>query len=151
MMRYKGYIGKIEFDPDARILHGEVLGIRDIVTFQGSSVQEIEKAFHESVDDYLSFCKERGEQPDKPFSGRFVLRVTADLHRSLDMVAHASGKSLNAFIAERLREDIAKLRPHSSGAKARRISRNAERKSGTIGGKPVSNGKTFRRAATGGM
>jgi predicted HicB family RNase H-like nuclease len=96
MMQYKGCIGKIEFDPDAKILHGEVVGIRDVVTFQGSSVQEIENAFHESVDDYLSFCKERGEQPDKRFSGRFLLRVNADLHRSLDMFAHASGKSLNA-------------------------------------------------------
>jgi predicted HicB family RNase H-like nuclease len=148
MMQYKGYIGKIEFDAEARILHGEVVGIRDVVTFQGASVEEIEKAFHDSVDDYLSFCKERGEQPEKPFSGRFVLRVNADLHRRLDMVAHASGKSLNAFIAERLSEDIAKLHAHSSGAKARGTLRNSERKLRTTNGKPASNGKTFRKAAT---
>ena len=66
MMEYKGYMGKVEFDEDAGVLHGEVLGIRDVVTFQGESVQEIERAFRESVDDYLAFCTERGEEPDKP-------------------------------------------------------------------------------------
>ena len=128
MMRYKGYFGEIEFDSDARILHGEVIGIRDVVTFQGTTVEEIEKAFHESVDDYLSFCKQRGEQPDKPFSGRFILRVNADLHRKLDLFAHASGKSLNAFVAERLSEDIAKLDSQPLTSKTRKKPRRAERK-----------------------
>ncbi len=61
-MQYLGYIGKVEFDPEANILHGELVGIRDVVTFQGRSVKEIEKAFRESVDDYLDFCRKRGEQ-----------------------------------------------------------------------------------------
>jgi predicted HicB family RNase H-like nuclease len=64
MLEYKGYIGKVEFDCDARIFHGEVGGIRDTVTFQGRSVAEAEKAFRGSVDDYLAYCKERGEAPD---------------------------------------------------------------------------------------
>ena len=64
-MQYKGYIGKVEFDSDARILNGEVVGIRDVVTFQGQSVVEVEKAFQESVDEYIAFCTERGEQPEK--------------------------------------------------------------------------------------
>lgn len=62
MMRYKGYLGKVEFDSDAQILHGEVLGIRDVVTFQGSSVRELKKAFRDSIDDYLAFCRQRGER-----------------------------------------------------------------------------------------
>ena len=127
MIQYKGYNGKIEFDPEARILHGEVIGIRDVVTFQGTSVKEVEKAFRESVDDYLSFCKVRGEQPDKPFSGQFVLRVTADLHRSLNMAAHASGKSLNAFVAECLSRDIAGVRSQVTPPKAGRRSGKSER------------------------
>jgi predicted HicB family RNase H-like nuclease len=65
MMEYNSYVAKAEFDPDARILHGEVVGIRDVVTFQGRTVDEVEKAFRGSVDDYLAFCKKRGEQPDK--------------------------------------------------------------------------------------
>ena len=107
MMQYKGYIGKVEFDPDARILHGEVAGIRDVVTFQADSIEEIEKAFHDSVDDYLAFCKQRGEQPDQPFSGHFVVRTDSDLHRQLNMLAKASGKSLNAVVVECLKREVA--------------------------------------------
>ncbi|MGA2498577.1 MAG: type II toxin-antitoxin system HicB family antitoxin [Tepidisphaeraceae bacterium] len=106
MMQYKGYIGKVEYDAEAAILHGEVIGIRDVVTFQGRSVDEVNQAFRESVDDYLNFCKERGEEPNHPFSGQFVLRIGADLHRSLTMLAQAAGKSLNAFVAECLGETL---------------------------------------------
>ncbi len=67
MMQYKRYIGKVEFDTDADILHGEVVGIRDVVTFQGKSIAEVRRAFKQSVDDYLDFCRQRGEQPDKPY------------------------------------------------------------------------------------
>jgi predicted HicB family RNase H-like nuclease len=106
MMRYKGYVGKVEFDAEAGILHGEVVGIRDVVTFQGVSVREVERAFRESVDDYLAFCRERGEDPDKPCSGRFVARVGSDLHRRLEMLARASGKSLNALAKEFLECEV---------------------------------------------
>jgi len=99
-MEHKGYLGKVEFDADANLLHGEVLGIRDVVTFQGTSVEEIEQAFRDSVDDYLDFCKERGEKPDKPCSGRFVVRMSPDLHRRASMVATTSHMSLNAFVAK---------------------------------------------------
>jgi len=64
-MEYKGYIAQVEFDPNAKILNGELIGIRDVVTFQGKSIPEVEKAFRESVDDYLAFCKERGEKPNQ--------------------------------------------------------------------------------------
>lgn len=67
-MEYKGYIGKVEYDDEAGILHGEVIGIRDVVTFAGKSVSEIDRAFRDSVDDYLAFCRERGEMPDKPYA-----------------------------------------------------------------------------------
>lgn len=102
MMQYLGYIGKVEFDPEANILHGEVVGIRDVVTFQGRSVKEIEKAFRESVDDYLDFCRKRGEQPDKPCSGQLVLRIPSDLHRKAYQLATLHGKSLNAWISDAL-------------------------------------------------
>ncbi|MFN9157004.1 MAG: type II toxin-antitoxin system HicB family antitoxin, partial [Planctomyces sp.] len=78
MMEYKGYIGKVEFDEEAEIIHGEVINTRDVITFQGDSVAEVKKAFHESVDDYLEFCKARGETPDKPFSGQFITRIPPD-------------------------------------------------------------------------
>jgi predicted HicB family RNase H-like nuclease len=108
MMHYKGYIGKVEFDDDAMLFHGEVLGIRDVVTFQGTTVKEIEKAFIGSVDDYLAFCKERGEDPDKPFTGKFVVRLAPELHRAAFMAARQSGKSLNSWLAERVEQAISK-------------------------------------------
>jgi len=101
-MEYKGYIGRVEFDDDARIFHGEVINTRDVITFQGSSVDELLKAFSDSVDDYLAFCKERGEDPDKPFSGQFVTRISPELHRKIHYAATLSGKSLNGFIKEAL-------------------------------------------------
>ena len=74
MLNHKGYTGHVEFDDEAGIFHGEVLDLSDVVTFQGRTVEELERAFRESVEDYLAFCQERGEAPDKPFSGRLMLR-----------------------------------------------------------------------------
>ncbi|MCO6458964.1 MAG: type II toxin-antitoxin system HicB family antitoxin [Pirellulaceae bacterium] len=106
MMEYKGYIGKVEFDDDALIFHGEVINTRDVITFQGESVSELTQAFHDSVDDYLAFCKERGEAPDKPFSGQFVTRISPELHRQVNMAAAVSGKSLNAWVTEQLQSAV---------------------------------------------
>jgi predicted HicB family RNase H-like nuclease len=72
MLEYKGYTAHVELDTEAAIFHGEVLDTRDVITFQGKSVDEIQEAFRESVDDYLDFCAQRGEDPDKPFSGRLM-------------------------------------------------------------------------------
>lgn len=69
MMEHKGYIGKVEFDDEAKIFHGEIINTRDVITFQGESVAELTRAFRESIDDYLAFYKQRGETPDKHFSG----------------------------------------------------------------------------------
>lgn len=105
MMEYKGYIGVVEFDDEASIFHGDVVNTRDVITFQGKSVAEITKAFRESVDDYLQFCKERGEEPDKPFSGRLVVRMEPKLHRALAVAARREKKSLNSLIVEKLAQD----------------------------------------------
>ena len=105
MMEYKGYSGHVAFDDERGVFHGEVLGLRDVVTFQGKSVAELRKAFRESVDDYLDFCRQRGEDPDKPVSGRFVLRISPELHRQLLLRAKQSGKSLNAWVVSRLESE----------------------------------------------
>jgi predicted HicB family RNase H-like nuclease len=99
-MEYKGYIGKVEIDDEAGILHGEVINIRDVITFEGTSVDEIQKAFRESVDDYLDFCAQRGESPEKPFSGKFVLRLPAELHRKAYIQAKLADKSLNGWVTD---------------------------------------------------
>ena len=64
-MKYKGYIGHVSYDDKAQIFHGEVLELKDVITFQGTTVEELEQAFHDSVDDYLIWCKQRGEKPEK--------------------------------------------------------------------------------------
>lgn len=106
MLNYKGYTGRVEYDGDAKIFHGEVLDLNDVITFQGKSVDEIERAFRESIDDYLDFCKSRGESPEKPFSGKFVLRVSPRLHRRLHLKAAEEGKSLNAWLVEQLEKSV---------------------------------------------
>ena len=99
------------YSAEANILHGEVLGIRDVVTFQARSVDEVERAFHESVDDYLVFCRDRGEKPDKPCSGKFVVRIGSDLHRRVAALAQESGKSINTIISECLQDKTARALP----------------------------------------
>lgn len=103
MLKYKDYLGHVEFDDEAGIFHGEVINTRDVVTFEGETVADLEAAFRDSVDDYLAFCAERGEEPDKPFSGRFVVRLPAEDHRQIYVAAKKAGKSLNAWVAETLR------------------------------------------------
>ena len=100
MMEYKGYLGKVEVDEDASVFHGEVVNIRDVVTFEGKTVVELRRAFRESVEDYLSFCAERGEDPDKPFSGKFVVRIPPDLHRKVYTQARLTEKSLNRWVSD---------------------------------------------------
>jgi len=102
MMKYKEYVAKVEYDEEADLLHGEVVNIRDVITFQGRSVDELHQAFEASVEDYLEYCEELGEKPDKPFSGRFVLRTSPDLHRELYVEAKKEGVSLNQWINQRL-------------------------------------------------
>jgi predicted HicB family RNase H-like nuclease len=125
MMEYKGYVGKVEFDDEAGIFHGEVLDTRDVITFQGKSVAELKTAFQGSIDDYLAFCKQRGEEPNKPFSGQFVTRIPPELHRQVNLAASISGKSLNAWVVEQLQTAVAhfkSMKPAKAAGKAKRKS-----------------------------
>ncbi len=76
--------------------------LRDVVTFQGETVSELRKAFYDSVDDYLELCAERGESPEKSYSGKFVVRVEPELHKAVVMRAKMENKSLNAWIHDTL-------------------------------------------------
>lgn len=102
MLKYKGYLGKVEFDGDAEVFHGEVINLRDVITFQGSSVGELRQALIDSVEDYLEFCEQRGEQPEKPFSGKFVLRISPELHRIIYIEAKKADTSINQLIENAL-------------------------------------------------
>ena len=106
MLKYKGYTGYVEFDDDAGLLHGEVLDTRDVITFQGKTVEEMRNAFRDSIDDYLEFCSERDEKPEKPFSGKFVVRLPTELHHRAYVKAVEQGKSLNQLVIETLEKAI---------------------------------------------
>ena len=105
MMKYKGYVARVEFDDEDLIFVGRISGIADIVTFHGTSVTELEQAFHESVDDYLEACAKLGQQPNKPFSGKMLIRVNADLHAAVAAAAESAGKSLNQWVGEVLKRE----------------------------------------------
>lgn len=94
-MKYKGYLARVEFDDKANIFHGEVVNSRDVITFQGQSATELKKAFEDSAEDYLAFCAESGEEPDRPFTGRFTIRLTPDQHKKVIMSAEKAREMQN--------------------------------------------------------
>lgn len=118
MKLYQGYSGSIEFDDEDMVFHGRVLGIRDIVTFEAESAEELVKAFHDSVDDYLAFCKERGMEPQKPYSGKLALRTTPEIHALLSKAAAHDGKSINQWVSDTLAE-VARKRVDEGTTKVR--------------------------------
>ncbi len=103
MMKYKGYIGQVTYDDEARLFHGRVIGLKDVITFQGKTADEINQAFKDSVDDYLAWCKELGEKPEKSFSGNLRVRMASNLHAKLAQEATLQGVSLNTLIVDKLK------------------------------------------------
>ncbi len=106
MMEYKGYFARVEFDDELEIFHGDVVNLRDVITFQSTTVKGLKKAFKDSIDDYLAFCKERGEDPDKTYSGRFVVRIEPELHKSIAVKASQTGESLNQWVQDQLKRAV---------------------------------------------
>ncbi len=102
-MTYRSYIASITVDPDAGLLHGEVVGARDVITFQATTVRQLGKEFKASINDYLNLCEERKITPDKSYSGVFSVRTKPEAHRKLAMASEISeAKSLNAWAADAL-------------------------------------------------
>ena len=98
MMKYKGYIGAVTLDDEENLFHGEVINTRDVITFQGTSVEELHREFMNSVDEYLALCAEKKQSPEKPFSGKLVLRMLPQLHQDATIRAREAGISLNEWI-----------------------------------------------------
>lgn len=101
-MNYKGYIGVAQFDEEAKVFFGRVVNARDTITFQSADARKLAKEFKASVDEYLAFCQDEGRKPERPYSGKFSLRLPPELHERLAADAAAQGKSLNEFIIGRL-------------------------------------------------
>jgi predicted HicB family RNase H-like nuclease len=98
MIEYKGYTGVIEFDASIDAFHGRVVGLQDVVTFEGRSLDELRREMAESIEDYLELCAGAGKDPERPYRGEFLVRTTSELHRAAATEAEASGLSLNAWV-----------------------------------------------------
>ncbi|MCA1324111.1 type II toxin-antitoxin system HicB family antitoxin [Herbaspirillum sp. alder98] len=101
-MTYKGYAARIEYSEEDESFIGHIAGIRDVVGFHGDSVSSLKAAFEEAVEDYLATCIKVGRAPQKPYSGKFMLRVAPEVHAYAATMAQARGLSLNAWAAEAL-------------------------------------------------
>lgn len=102
LLEYKGYYATIYFSADDEVFFGKLIGINDLISFEGESVVELKKAFHEAVEDYLETCKELKKSPDKTYKGSFNVRVPSDLHRKAALFASMRNISLNDFVKQAL-------------------------------------------------
>ena len=98
LLKYKNYIGSVEYDLTDKCLFGKILFIDDLVTYEGNTIEELENAFHTMVDDYLETCKEIGKEPQKAYSGSFNIRTTPEIHQTLAEIAKTENVSLNKLI-----------------------------------------------------
>ena len=102
MLSYNNYKARIEFDPEDRLFFGRIAGIQDIITFHGASVDELVFAFEQAVDDYLETCERIGQKPNKPYSGKLMLKVPLEIHAAVAIAAELSGKSIDQWATEAL-------------------------------------------------
>jgi predicted HicB family RNase H-like nuclease len=98
VLEYKGYYASVHFSSEDDVFYGKLLGIDDLVNFEGTSVKELKKAFREAVDDYLETCKELGKEPNKTYKGTFNVRISVDLHKAAAIYAAKNSISLNDFV-----------------------------------------------------
>lgn len=104
LLEYKGYHAQVELDADDHIFVGTVIGIQDSLSFHGSTCDELEEMFKQSIENYLEVCKKAGKEPNKEYKGSFNVRIDPQLHRAIDIAAHEEKISLNALIEKILRE-----------------------------------------------
>lgn len=105
-LSYKGYIGSVAFSEKDGVFFGKIEGINALVNFEGDNVKDLTEAFHEAVDDYLSYCKDEGIAPEKSYTGTLNIRLTPSTHRRAAMLASMSGVTLNAYIKDAVEQKI---------------------------------------------
>lgn len=96
-LEYKGYVARIEIDEENDGFHGRVTNISDVINFKGKAMAQLKKEFAKSMEVYFAFCKEEGDEPEQPFSGKFLLRVDPDVHRAITRAADREGMSINSW------------------------------------------------------
>lgn len=105
-MEYKGYIGSVEFSEEDEVFFGKVLGIRALISYEGTSAKELIADFHDAVDTYLELCKENGTEPEKAYKGSFNIRISPDLHKQIAVYAMSHQVSLNSLVERALQNFV---------------------------------------------
>lgn len=108
-LKYKDFFASVEYDAEDMIFVGHVLGLRDTLSFHGSSVEELTENFHKCIEDYLDICKRNNREPDKSYTGMFNVRVPSDLHRRAAMLAGRNKIKLNQFVKIAIENECARL------------------------------------------
>lgn len=106
IVKYKGYEAKVEYDDEDRLFVGRVINTKDVIVFDGISVEELEQSFQAVIEEYLEDCKAIGKEPEKPFSGKFNLRISPELHRKIALLATKQNVSLNTFVEKTLEKVV---------------------------------------------
>ncbi|MBN1683946.1 MAG: type II toxin-antitoxin system HicB family antitoxin [Gammaproteobacteria bacterium] len=106
IIQYNEFIGSVHFNAEDEIFYGKIEGINDLITFEGSTVQELKKAFKEAVEDYLETCENLGKTPHKSFKGSFNIRIKPELHKLAHQLANIEGVSLNQLIQDAISHEI---------------------------------------------
>lgn len=104
VMFYKDYIGSVHYSTEDEVFYGELEGINDLVSYEGTSVTELKAAFEEAVEDYLELCQMNGKEPEKAYKGSFNVRIKPELHKKAAQMAIIEGKSLNQYVEEAIAE-----------------------------------------------
>ena len=105
-MKYKGYEAVIEYDEVDRLFFGRVINTRDVISFDGTTVEELQQSFEAVINEYLEDCKQEGKEPDKAYSGQFNLRISPELHRKISIEAKKQNLSLNSFVEQALSKSV---------------------------------------------
>ena len=105
-LTYKDYYGSVEYSASDECFFGKIIGITDLVSFEGGSVAELKKSFAEAVEDYIVLCAETGKEPQKSYKGSFNVRITPELHKEAAITAKRKGISLNAFVEKAIYDQI---------------------------------------------
>jgi predicted HicB family RNase H-like nuclease len=106
MLKYKDFYGSVEYSATDECFFGKIIGTADLVTFEGTSVGNLKKAFIEAVEDYLVLCKEVGKEPQKSYKGSFNIRISPELHKAAAVIAGKKGISLNTFVEKAIYDEV---------------------------------------------
>lgn len=105
-MEYKGYVGSVEFSEEDGLFYGKVMGIRALISYEGTTAHELVDDFHGAVEEYLALCEAEGKEPEKAYKGSFNVRISPELHKQAAIFATTHGISLNSFVENALRTSL---------------------------------------------